>query len=318
MKWGAFVVALCALPATLNAQTLREQCANVSQANYRTFCEYVADAAIVLQPRVGIALAGGNPVPGTASTLGMRIGKLPRISFGPRVTAAEIDLPPAERVSSTNDVEFAVGSISLDASIGLFQGFNVASTVGGLGSVDLIASAGIIPLPRGEGFDDSSPFTWALGARVGILREAFTAPGVSLSALYRALGDVAYGSESLSDRDAFVSVSELSMWSLRLTAGKRLLGLGITAGAGYDRYYADVSGIVPDPAILTPTRRRTLSEDDVTTSRYALFGNVSYTFLIASIVAELGWQERGDVVDNDITKRNNNALFGGVALRIGF
>jgi hypothetical protein len=34
---------------------------------------------------------------------------------------------------------------------------------------------------------------WALGARVGILRESFTAPGVSVSAMYRSIGSFSYG-----------------------------------------------------------------------------------------------------------------------------
>src|SRR5688572_24630681 len=66
------------------AQTLREQCAPASRADVLAFCQDVADASAILQPRLGIAVSGGNPVPGTASTMGMRIGTLPRVGIGIR------------------------------------------------------------------------------------------------------------------------------------------------------------------------------------------------------------------------------------------
>lgn len=313
------VLALAALgsPHALAAQSLRDQCAAASRTEVRTFCENVADAVAIVQPRLGIALAGGNPVPGTASTLGMRIGAIPRISLALRVTAAELDLPPVERITDDDDVRLAVGSIDADVSVGLFQGFSLVPTVAGFGSVDLLGSIGTIPLPRGEGFDDASPLTWAAGARVGILRESFTAPGLSLSVMYRAFGDVAYGSETLSDRDAFFRVEDYHMTSIRGVIGKRLLGFGLTGGIAWDRYSADVAARVRDPAVLDPTRVLLIAEDDIETSRIAYFANASLTFLIVSIVAEAGWQQGGDGITGATPLLEKGALFGGIAIRLG-
>ena len=310
----ACALATVSAPA-IHAQTLREQCASAS-TQVRDFCENVADAATIMQPRLGIALSGGNPVPGTASTMGMRIGTLPRISLGLRVSAAQVDLPPVERVNNTRDVTFPVGSIDADISVGLFSGFTVAPTMGGLGAIDLLGSVGIIPLPSGEGFDDSSPVTWALGARAGILRESFTAPGVSVSAMYRRLDDLLYGSESLSDRDAFFTVSDYDVMSFRATAGKRLFGFGLTVGAGYDRYSADIAGSVRDPNVANPANTVTLRQDGLETSRMSYFGNVSFTLLILNMSAEAGWQQGGDAIDGATDKLQKGALFGGIAIRI--
>jgi hypothetical protein len=47
-----------------------------------------------IQERVGTALWGGNPVPGTASTLGMRIGSSPRLSVSGRAVLVPAELPP--------------------------------------------------------------------------------------------------------------------------------------------------------------------------------------------------------------------------------
>jgi hypothetical protein len=315
-KWfvGLTAVALAATP--LHAQELRTQCDAASQPGVRAFCENVADAAVILQPRLGLAAAGGNPVPGTASTLGMRMGTLPRLSLGLRVSAADVDVPPVERQTSTRDVSFPIGSIAMDASIGLFQGFSLLPTVGGFGSVDALASAGIVPLPAGEGFDDSSPFTWAVGARLGILRESFTAPGVSVSAMHRRLGDVTYGSETLTDRDAYFRLTDYQVTSVRGTVGKRLLGFGLTGGAGWDRYSADVSGRVRDPRVLSPAFQLEITQRGLTQSRTSLFGNVAFTLVILNVSAELGWQQGGEPIEDATDRLQQRGVFGGLAIRV--
>lgn len=319
MKHLAFVICAAstlAFAPDAHAQQLRSQCASASRAEVRVFCENIADASAILQPRIGIVLSGGNPVPGTASTLGMRLGTLPRISLGGRVTAAHADLPAIERLTSTSDVKFPVGAISVDASVGIFSGLSVLPTVGGLGSIDLLLSAGTIPLSRGEGFDDDAPFSWAAGARLGLLRESFTAPGVSVSGMYRSIGDITYGDPALADRDAFVEINDLRVISLRATAGKRLLGFGLTAGAGYDRYTSDVSATVRDATVLQPTRVLEISESGISDSRASVFGNASFTLLILNLAAEIGWQDGAKPATGASPKLEKRGLFGGLAVRL--
>jgi hypothetical protein len=309
--------ALMMLPGTAWTQTtLREQCAAASRAQVRELCENVADATVILQPRVGLALSGGNPVPGTASTLGMRLGSMPRISGGVRVTAVSIELPPVARVGDDRTLSFPVGGISADASVGLFSGVSLLPTVGGFGSVDLLASAGLLPLPRGEGFDDGSAFSWAAGLRLGVLRESFTAPGVSIDVMYRSLGDVAYGSADLSDRDAFIQVEDYSVTSVRAVVGKRVLGFGATAGVARDRYSAGLSARVVDPVSSAPNAVLEISQPSLTTSRTAVFGNVSLTLLILNLALEGGWQQGGSVPQGGSDLVGKGALFGGIALRL--
>jgi hypothetical protein len=316
---GWFAAALLlAQPAAAHAQAqpLRGQCAVASREAVRVFCENVADATAIIQPRLGIALTGGNPVPGTASTLGMRLGSLPRFTLGLRVTAARVDLPPVERLASSADVDFPLGAISADASVGLYQGFALVPTVGGFGSVDILGSIGVIPLPSGEGFDDRAPFSWSLGARLGILRESFTAPGVSVSGMYRSVGGVTYGSTALTDTDAFIDLSEIGMWSVRGVVGKRALGFGLTGGLGWDRYTANVAGIVRDPEVLAPDQVIQLAQSGMATTRLSAFANASFTFIILNLVTEIGWQGGGKAPADGSGKLERGALFGGLALRL--
>jgi len=281
------------------------------------FCNLVAQGIEVVQPRVGLAAAGGNPVAGSASTLGMRIGSFPRISIGGRLTAVQAELPPIRRIGDVDDIDFAVAALAVDGAVGLFQGFSPAITVGGVLSLDLLASAGFVFLPDDEGFDDL-PFAWGAGLRLGILRESFTVPGISVSAMYRRVGDIEFGDPSLRRTDAWFAAEGYTNLSVRGTIGKRLAGLGFTAGAGYDRYWTDVAWAFLDPA--DQARAIQVSKDDFKNDRFLLFGNVSLTVLILTASLEVGWQQGGDVVPGPLLPADfdpeQGAFFGSFAIRI--
>jgi hypothetical protein len=295
-------------PPDLRAQSLREQCAGV-QGGVAAYCAGVADAAAIMQARVGIAAAGGNPVPGTASTLGMRLGSTPRVGLALRFTAARASTPPVDRAGNTGGLGFTAASVSLDGSVGVFHGVRLAPTVGGFGSVDLLGSLGVVPLPAGSDFPDSGPFTWAAGVRVGLLRESFTAPGVSVSAAYRSLGALSRGDRDLARTDAHVGLDGLSVTSLRAVVGKRFLGMGLTGGVGHDRYRSDATLRIRDGSVT-----RELTQDGLAQRRTSAFGSASLTYMILNLSAELGWQAGGDGAGS--TKLERGGLFGGVAARL--
>ncbi|HEX2165613.1 MAG TPA: hypothetical protein VHG09_00125 [Longimicrobiales bacterium] len=285
-----------ALAVDLHAQTLG--------CGFEEICE-VADAAVTVPARLAITAAGGNPVPGTASTLGMRVPGSPRWSIALRGTVARAQLPPV----GGSDLAATFWSIGADASIGLFNGFMLLPTIGGFGSVDALASAGLLRVPEGDGFETDSPLTWALGARVGILRESFTAPGVSVSAMFRSLPDLDYA------RDSTVSFANdaQSVMTYRATVGKRILGLGLTAGIAHDRGSSEVSGRLVDQGWLL---EHDIGPGEVSFNRTSFFGNVSYTLLILNMAAELGWQEDGDRPAGAHEDTGKGGLFGGIAVRL--
>ena len=295
-------------------QSMAEQCA-AAPTQARDYCYRVVEAVEVVTPRVGISFSGGNPVPGTASTLGMRLGSLPRLSLGARVSASFVDIDGIESFSDTEEQSFPIPSINLDGSIGIFPGVSLAPTIAGFASVDLLASAGIIPLPEGEGFSGSVT-SWSAGLRLGLLRESFTAPGVSLSAMYRGVGGVEYGAPDLGDEDAYFRLDDTRVWSARAAVSKRLLALGLTAGAGYDWYEGGATIRVRDPS--SPGNAFELSDDQLESSRLTLFGNASFTMMILQLSGEFGWQAGGDA---DLSlpsaeRLEQGGLYGGLALRI--
>ncbi|MBR9989289.1 MAG: hypothetical protein KFH98_05995 [Gemmatimonadetes bacterium] len=290
------------------AQSLRDDCTAYA-AGALAYCESLADAAGTLPARLAIAAAGGNPVAGTASTLGMRMPGSPRWSIALRSTVAGASVPPIDGERGESPT---LWSVNADGVVGLFNGFNLLPTIGGFGSVDVLASAGVVAVPEGRGFERSSPLTWALGARVGVLRESFTAPGVSVSAMYRSLPDVEFGDSA---PGPYYLNSKQSVVSVRAAAGKRILGLGFTGGVGYDRVRGSIHGQGELPGTMTPNVV-SIEESGVTWGRTSFFGNVSYTLLILNFAAELGWQESGERPADAHENTGKGGLFGGIAARL--
>lgn len=284
-------------------------------------CAAIARSVLFAQPRLLLAAAGGNPVPGTASTLGMRMGSSPRWSVSFRVAGARLRaLSGAEPSFEGTDASTAAG-LGTAVAVGLFQGVSLAPTVGGVGSLDALGSVGFV-LPGGEfdrgrvGGEEGSthPFTWSLGLRAGIFRESFTLPGISLTGTYRSVGRVAYQSENAPDDIAWSA--DLSALGARAIASKQMFGLGLAAGAGVDRISGDVQ-------ILRPFHSGGLNVhiDNLQQDRLLAFGSLMYTRVVLHGVVEVGWQ---DAHDGDIpymfpesqNEGGDGGFFGSFALRL--
>lgn len=321
--FALLAVACLTTPSTLLAQRsdVLRRCTAIGaegspEAGRR--CNLIVQTLDILQPPLGLAVSGGNPVPGTASTLGLRLGSFPRISVGGRLTLVGVDLPQVLDFDRNDEIDFTLTGLSLDAAVGILQGGSPLPTLGGVGSVDLLASIGFLPLSSGAGFRSGSRFSWALGLRGGIFRESFTVPGVSISAIYRHLARSTLGDPDLFDTDGFLDLS-ISNLSLRAAASKRIFGLGITAGAGYDLYSSSgrFGFVNPEPSGDAEYR---LGFSRLRNNRTSLFANFSYTLLILHLVGELGWQQGTDLISAPLPANaridTGGRLFGGLAARL--
>jgi hypothetical protein len=306
-------------PDTVAAQDeLRAECAATilaSQAGIQ-FCQIGTFALETFMARTALASAAGNPVPGTASTFGMKLGPLPRMSGALRLTLLPIELPPIFRSNSSENPDGWILSLNFDGSVGVFTGFSPGATVGGLLSVDLLASGSVLHMPGSEGFNGGHVLAWAAGARVGITRESFTAPGISVSGMYRSLAEVRFGNVALSDADSWLNVDNHHAWNVRGAISKKISLLSLTGGVGYDWQSAFASIRVRDPALATRILEAT--QRGFTTDRFSVFVNGSLTFLILSTVAELGWQQGEDVPASfqaaDVA--GNGVFFASLAVRV--
>lgn len=264
---------------------LANRCAG-SKAGLTSRCRELALTALAIQQGVGLATALGSDNPGTASTLGKRLGAAPRIS----VAFSAIGLPmqmPRVAVESvrglTEEESFAVLGLRGTVVAGVVDGFQPAPALGGVLSADLIASYSVLRLPGGSGFSGASSGP-GLGTRVGLLRESFTLPGISVSAVRRwhndvQAGDVAGGNPGEVRMDLTVS-------SLRATLGKNWFVLGLMAGVGWDRYDADADVTVPQPG-----GDNSSVAGQVRSERSLYFAGGWFNFLISQISLEVGIAE---------------------------
>ncbi len=352
--WTALVLGLFATPA---AAQVTAPCQVISDPEVASTCFTVAQAVESAQPQLGIVLTGGNPTLGTASTGGIRLGVLPRVSATAKVNVVFVRLPDILTESAGSGVQrlndatgIPVPALSGTASVGVYPGISIAPTVGGVGAVDLLGSATWLPMGTFdvEGFSEDTPdFSFGLGARLGILRESFTMPGVSVSLMYHRLGTVSYGNvcgvpgpevrdpsggfsrtsgPCLGDGDPGEFSVDLSNWSTRAAVSKRLLGLGLTAGVGYDRFSSDAgfgfrtrcSAVGVDVGADNCFLR--FSGLELDNDRWSGFLNGSFSVLMATLAAEVGWMQGSDPIRGFPSASDfdpgNGTFFGSVGFRI--
>jgi hypothetical protein len=281
-------------------------------------CRDVVAAMQLLQPELGMALAGGNPVLGTASPIGTKFRFIPRIYLGGRINLVWAAIPdvrsyPEDLQAPLGTREFSVPMPQLDVSVGLFEGVRVGSIWGGLGSVELLGSLGPMILPAGEGFENDATGV-GLGARIGIMRESFTAPGLSLSGEYQWAGRIRHGSVARGDDAEFGM--DVSATSLRIGLSKSFVAIGLALTLGWDHYQSDVDLALADAdgslvTIVPAGESLSLSED-----RWSAAVDVSYIVLFLNIAAEFGWQEAGRYTTSRGDEITSGNFFSAIGIRV--
>lgn len=359
-RWilAAAVAAASASPAAAQQTDLARPCADLPSQQAQDYCVVVAQAVKSAHPQLGILLAGGNPTLGTAGAGGLRLGILPRVSATAKANLVFVELPDilAQQAGQTAaDLNERIGipapALSGTVSVGVFPGLSVAPTVGGIGAIDLLGSATWLPFKAlgVEGFDteNAEEFAFGGGVRLGLLGESFTTPGVSVSVMYRSLGETKFGDACPSDAQ-FTTTSggdgyevrrgrclgdgdlgdiqiEVENWSTRAAVSKRLLGVGLAAGVGYDQFSSDeVALSVHVPSSLLQENYYNVSGLALDQDRWSAFVNGSYTALVATLAVEAGWLQGADALpafDEGFQSEFDpgaGTFFGSVGLRLAF
>jgi hypothetical protein len=245
-----------------------------------TVCNIWIDAALELQARLGIAFTGGNPIPGANSTLDLRSGQRPAVSLDLRYGQSDLYLESVRYQGGfVYSEELQPHSLNIDVAVGVLAG----SASIGLGSLDLLASYGMVSLPGRAGFVDDVR-SWSLGARLGILRESINRPGISMTAVYRQLSEL-INEQTESSR---LMLSNNKVFSLRAIAGDHVFMFGILAGVGYDRYVSllDARGRITPTNVPGHLRRESFAH-----YRTNLFVNLSTAVRFIHFVGEVGYQQ---------------------------
>lgn len=296
------------VPRSVAAQSGWEPSCGSSLASECARAEALGRSALA---GVGLAQAGPGTLVGSASTLGRRFGTTPRVALSVRGGLTRFPWPDFA-AAEAGTRKASVGSLHGSIVVGLFDGFSPKPTVGGLLSLDLLLTGDWVFLPDGDGFDGSGA-AWGYGVRIGVLRESFSLPGITLSGTRRHGGDIDVLPPSVGGG---VSLDGPVTTSLRGEIGKEFWGIGFLAGAGWDRYEADAA-VSPPPGLGDPLEDVPLWSG-FDTDRALFFAGLSRTFVVWQLSAEFGWAEGvgGSYLDFPGYDSAEGTLFGTVQLRL--
>lgn len=282
-------------------------------------CYRSAQALASAYPQVGIAAAGGSPVLGTEGTRGVTLGLIPKTTGTLRLNAARIRLPEL-RSGASSETRTGVAMVAkIETATRLFDG-GASGTVTGIGSLDLLLDAGVLPA---TGVLKRSATELGAGARLGLVRETFGLPGVALSAMVRHTARTAYGDDcggGATGECAGTGAGELAFSvtdvAARLTVGKRVGPVGLLGGAGLDRFSTHGDFAYRDTL---PTSHALDARWHDT--RWSLFADLSCALTVGSLVLEGGWMSGGDAIDGYTPGSGGfdpgqGTAFGSVGLRI--
>lgn len=299
-------------PAPSAVAELQADCRGGAGEELSSLCVQSALAAHALHGGLGLLVGAGGAQPVSPSTAGLRMEGRPRVVLDAGVSWASVSHPDLSRPDpaprETRSV-FVAGRMT--ATVGIFDGFSLAPTVGGMGAVDGVVTLRFVRLSSGDGFGGSAASVGA-GARLGIVRESFSLPGVTLTALHHRPGTIRYG--DLDDTGRRM-VLEPRITSIRLDVGKDMLAVGVNGGVGLDR----MSGRARVAA-------RTGSEDgaagpvSLTQTRKYLFAGLNYTWLVTQVSGEISWSPgRGVAGDVEIPaglRPDAGGLQGALTFRV--
>ncbi|MEX2529566.1 MAG: hypothetical protein WD960_02240 [Gemmatimonadota bacterium] len=271
-----------AIAAQSGARALATACAQSGGAGVADACADGALAAHALMGGLGLLSAAGGAIPVSPSTVGHRIQGSPRFIVDGGLGFVSFRHPDLNAAPGSGLLarRSNLASGRLTATVGIFDGFSPAATVGGVGSVDGVASIRIHRIPSSPGLS-STATALSAGVRLGIFRESFSLPGVTLTMMHHRLGRVRYG--DMASSGARVNV-EPRVNSLRLEVGKDMLALGVTGGVAWDRISGDARVSASWEGAQGESGTRRIRED-----RRYLFAGLNYTWLVTQIAGEVAW-----------------------------
>lgn len=260
------------------------QCALGGSAELLTACRSAVLAAQAMRGGIALADAAGAELSGSSSTIGRRLGSAPRVSVDIRLRMARFGMPDILGGGTGVGGKTAVNVYGVKGSVavGILDGFSLMPTVGGLLSVDLLASASFMFLGESDGFLGNEGL-FAVGGRLGIFRESFSLPGVTVSVIQSFGKNVDW---SAGANGAQID-TDISTTSVRATVGKDFFTLAVLAGMGWDWDRGEMGVQVPDPTI--PGGQGVGLGEGLTTRRPVYFAGISITRLVFQLSLEGGW-----------------------------
>ncbi|HXL10356.1 MAG TPA: hypothetical protein VN955_03125 [Gemmatimonadales bacterium] len=319
MRRIVMVLVMTVGAAPLAAQ--EPQCASTNNF-VQASCQAAVDGVRAFYPLAGMVVTGGNPVIGTARSL----GGLGHFALTARVNAIKAALPDPTATNQTpvpTSFNGALPAPVIEGAVGLTKGL-----AGGLLAVDVLGSALILPTGIDNLTVDANATKFldaalgiGYGLRVGVLNGGFPVPAVSVSWMHRTVPRLRYGTIGpiIGTGDEFEFTMDLTGDSYRAIAGWKLAAVDLAAGIGVDRYRSRDTNIRFHNAV-TPTSVDTVVINP-TNTRALVFVNGGLSLAAVKLVGEIGLQAGKDqeyvTQFQDFDPKAAHA-FGGIGIRFGF
>jgi hypothetical protein len=287
--------------------------------NAQRVCAAAVDGTRAFHPVIGLLVSGGNPIIGSAASL----GGPGHFSFTARANAVQVVLPALNYNGSTSTVPagdklFAPAPL-LEGALGLYKGMP-----SGLLALDFLGSAQLLPTNQINNLTVDSgarkigglALGLGYGARVGVFNGLGMLPAVSVSVMRRDIPRITYGDVPAGDRYSYGV--DLHATNLRLIASKQLAVVDLAAGLGWDKYTGGAMIRFRDPLTGIP-------QPDIpvvlNNSRVMSFVDLGVSMSMVKLTGEVGYQGGKDqnlsttFQGFDTTK---GKFFAGLGLRVGF
>lgn len=298
-------------------------------------CQKAIDLFAFMAPQLGASITGGNTILGSGGAL----GGLGHFSIGLRANVISGQLPQTDgvtlglsgrRASDFGPRKQVLGLPSAEAAIGIFKGIPLGLT--NVGGIDVLLSAFYVPDVAEDGVSLSTTdgsVKLGYGARLGILQETAVVPGVAVSVLRRDLPTSNLTARVGAADSVRVRDFRASTTSWRLVASKRVTLLGVSAGAGQDRYDASATAsayIAPRPVgggvPIAVGFDGDVAAAEQQMTRTNVFGGLSLNFPFVRLAGEIGRVSGGSVPATFNTfgdRRPDDAYtYGSVGVRVQF
>ena len=278
------VVGRFGLASAQDLTPLVMQCASGGSPELLTSCQSAVLAAQAIRGGIAVTHTTGAGLSGSSSTIGRRLGRTPRVSIDLRLRVARFSMPDVlgggTGVAADNAVN--VYGVTGSVAVGVLDGFSLMPTVGGILSLDLLASASLLFLGDSDGFLGNEGLI-SVGGRLGIFRESFNLPGVTVSAM-RSFGQRVDWTNAANGEEIDTDVSTTSV---RAVIGRDFFTLAVLVGMGWDWDRGEMGVQVPDPAVPGGPGIGLLG--GLTTRRSVYFAGISITRLVWTLSVEGGW-----------------------------
>lgn len=283
-------------------------------------CDAAVDGTRLFHPIAGLLVSGGNPVIGTAQSL----GGFPHFFIGVRANLVKVGLPDLNYDGSSSTVplddEIVFPSPVVEGGLGIWRGLNH-----GLLSIDALGSAQLLPTNQIDNLtvDEDArnigdvALGLGYGARVGVLQGSFPIPSVSVSLMKRTIPRIQYGDLTDPSQDYQYAV-DLQATNIRVVASTRLIFINVAAGLGWDKYTGDAQILFREPFTGIPQPPIDIELDN---TRTMMFLDALLDFPVFKIAGEIGYQAGKDQdlpTDFEGIDDTKGKLFGSVGIRFGF